>query len=356
MNVMLTCAGRRSYCVDFFKQAVGDQSRVFACDSSADAPALQKADKAFIVPLIGHQDYIGALLTICDDHQVGLLVPALEPELLLLAEHRARFLAIGTTPLVSPLEIVTTCYDKMAASNFLSNSGLRIPSTFDSLNGAQTALSRGDITFPLVVKPRWGAGSIGIQFPEDEEELELSCKLTKKQIERNFLAEIVSTDSQRSILIQERLSGEEYGMDVINDLNGRYVCTFVRRKIRMWAGQTDRAVTVRDDRLEMIGQLIGEKLGHIGILDCDLFVTKHGCYVIDINPRFGGGYPFSHIAGANLPAALIAWANDQQPDPAWFRVQPNVTASRCDRLLVTNGKSVAGPMIARTLERLSQKA
>lgn len=311
---------------------------MFACDSCADAPALQKADKAFIVPHIGHEEYIDALLAICDDHQIGLLVPALEPELLLLAEHRARFLAIGTVPLVSSPQIVTTCYDKLATFRFLSDCGLGIPHTFDTFNAARMALSRGDITFPLVVKPRWGVSSIGMQFAEDEKELELSCKLTKKQIERSFLAEISATDSRRSILIQERLLGEEYGMDVINDLNGSYVCTFIRRKIRMWAGQTDRAVTVRDDRLEMIGQLIGEKLHHVGILDCDMFVTDHGCYVIDINPRIGGGYPYSHIAGANLPAALIAWANGQQADPAWLRIEPNVAASRCDSFVVTNRK------------------
>jgi carbamoyl-phosphate synthase large subunit len=358
MNVMLTCAGRRSHCVEFFKQAVGHQSRVFACDSSAGAPALQIADKAFIVPHIDHEDYIDALLTISDDHQIGLLVPALEPELLLLAVHRARFLAIGTVPLVSPPEIVATCYDKLATSSFLLNCGLGIPYTFDSFDAARAALSRGEITFPLVVKPRWGVSSIGIQFPEDEEELDLCYKLSKKQIERSCLAKISATDSQRSILIQERLIGEEYGMDVINDLDGTYVSTFIRRKIRMRAGQTDQAVTVRDDRLEMIGQLIGENLGHVGILDCDVFVTEHGCYVIDINPRFGGGYPFCHIAGANLPAALIAWANGQLPDPAWLRIEPNVAASRSDTLVVTNRKPIetARPRIAHTLQRLPQIA
>ena len=337
MNVMLTCAGSRSYSVEVFKKAIGNRSRVFACDSSADAPALQKADKAFIVPRIDHDNYIDTLLAICNDHQIGLLIPALEPELLLLAMNRARFLAVGTIPLVSDPEILATCCDKLATSQFLSECGLRVPYTCDSLDAARAALSRGDITFPLVVKPRWGVGSIGMQFPEDEEELELSYKLTKKQIERSFPAEISATQ-QRSILIQQQLLREEHGMDVINDLNGSYVCTFIRRKIRMRAGQTDRAVTVRDDRLEMIGQLIGEKLGHVGIVDCDVFVTEHGCYVIDINPRFGGGYPFSHIAGANLPAALIAWANGQQPDPAWFRVEPNVAASRCESFVVTNRK------------------
>ena len=156
MNVMLTCAGRRSHSVEFFKQALGDQGRVFACDSSASAPALQKADKAFVVPAVDHEDYIDALLSICDDHQIGLLVPALEPELLPLAIQRARFLDIGTLPLVSTPEIVATCYDKLATSSFLSNCGLRIPSTFDSLDAVRAALSRGEITFPLVVKPRRG--------------------------------------------------------------------------------------------------------------------------------------------------------------------------------------------------------
>jgi carbamoyl-phosphate synthase large subunit len=59
------------------------KSSKFACDSSTDAPALQKADKAFIVPRVDQEDYIDTLSAICDDHQIGLLVPALEPELLL---------------------------------------------------------------------------------------------------------------------------------------------------------------------------------------------------------------------------------------------------------------------------------
>jgi carbamoyl-phosphate synthase large subunit len=233
-----------------------------------------------------------------------------------------------------------------------------VPHTFDSLAAARTALSRGKIAFPLVVKPRWGVSSIGLHLPVEDEELELFYRVTQKQIEHGFLAELSTTDSKRNVLIQERLLGEEYGMDVVNDLNGNYVCTFIKRKIRMRAGQTDQAVTVRDDRLEMIGQIIGERLGHVGLLDCDAFITKHGCYVIDTNPRIRGGYPFSHIAGANLPAALIAWASGQPPDPAWFRIEPNVAASRCETLLVTNRKSpeTACSSAEQKLPRLSLRA
>jgi carbamoyl-phosphate synthase large subunit len=122
-------------------------------------------------------------------------------------------------------------------------------------------------------------------------------------------------------------------LDVVNDLDGEHSCTLVRRKLSMRAGETDRAVTVKDSRLEELGEIIGRNLRHVGVLDCDAIVTADGCYVLDMNPRFGGGYPFSHLAGANLPAALIAWASGEQPDPDWLRVAPDVLASKCDGLV-----------------------
>ena len=101
--------------------------------------------------------------------------------------------------------------------------------------------------------------------------------------------------------------------------------------------KTDRAVTVRDEWLESIGATIGRRLGHVGILDCDAIVTGDACYVIDMNPRFGGGYPFSHMAGANLPAVLVAWANRERPNAEWLRVRPDVLASKYDGLAVMQG-------------------
>lgn len=354
MNVLLTCAGRRSYSVEIFKQAVRPLGCAVACDSSAEAPALQNADRAFTVPSVDDPKYVDALLSICEAYNIDLLVPALEPELLRLASERARFLDIGTIPLVSTPEVVTVCYDKLAAAEFLTSCGVGVPRPFESLEAARAALSGDGKGLKLIVKPRWGVSSIGLHFAEDDEELELSYRLAKKQVSRSFLAEISATDAQRSILIQECLIGEEYGIDVINDLGGKYVCTLVKRKLRMRAGQTDRAVTVRDERLERIGRVIGENLGHVGLLDCDAFVTPHGCYVVDINPRIGGGYPFSHIAGANLPAALIAWVDGRRPDPACFQIEPNVMASRDDTLVVINQKRIGVPL--RGDEQVLQKA
>jgi carbamoyl-phosphate synthase large subunit len=339
MNVMLTCAGRRNYLVTSFQEALTrGRGQVFAADASTDAPALQQADESVILPPFNQTTYIDTLLFLCQRHSILLLIPLNDLELPLLARHNARFREVGTIPVISSPEVVDLCSDKWRTFKFLKASDLKTPNTYLSMADAREALSRREITFPLVVKPRWGSASIGIAYSDDDEELNLDYTLAKKRLPRTFLREINGTDPERCILIQERLCGQEYGLDVVNDLEGHYVCTFVKRKLAMRAGETDRAITVKNDLLEGIGGEIGRKLGHIGVLDCDAIVTEDGCYVLDLNPRFGGGYPFSHIAGANLPAVLVAWANREEPDPHWLRVEPNVTASKCDGLVVVDNE------------------
>lgn len=339
MNVMLTCAGRRTQTVEMFRLAVAGRGRVLACDCSPDAPALRAADEAFVVPPVDDPRYLDALLALCDAHGVGLLVPAFEPELPLLAEHRARFAAIGTLALVSSPEVVATCYDKIESERFLAANGLAIPRTYASLGEARDALARGEISFPLVVKPRWGVGSIALAFPEDDDELELAYRLAHKQLGRSFLAAVSASDPARCVLVQENLAGDEYGLDIVNDLGGRHVATLVKRKLRMRSGQTDRATTVRDERLETLGARIGRRLRHVGILDCDAFVVGDECYAIDLNPRMGGGYPYSHLAGADVPAALVAWARGDVPPASCFRIASGVTVSRGDTFVVTERPS-----------------
>lgn len=339
MNVLITCAGRRTYEIAAFKQAVGIGGRVLACDADANAPAIRMADQAFVVHRIETPEYVDELLALCAQHQIGMVVPAFEPELPILAARRADFEALGTTLLVSSPEVIATCYDKVKTAAFLADCGIRSPRTYLSLEGARTALGSGEVDYPVMVKPRFGVGSIGNHLADDDEELGFFVGQCRKQIARTFLASPSATDPDTAVLIQEAIDGEEYGLDIVNDLDGGYACTFVKRKLRMRAGQTDRAATVGDARLEAIGALIGRGLGHRGILDCDLLVDREGVCVIDLNPRFGGGYPFSHLAGANIPAALIAWAEGRSPNPAWLRVAADVTIARYDQFVVAGRAS-----------------
>lgn len=335
-NVMLTCAGRRAYLVQFFREALRGRGQVLAGDVDPAAPALTEAEKTFRLPRVDDPHYIDVLVAICQEHGVRLLIPLHDLELPVLAASAERLIEVGTIPVVSSPSVVATCFDKSATVQFLKEAGLGAPRTYTSLVQAYEALDHGEVAFPLVVKPRWGMASMGIAYPEDRQELQLAYDVTKTRFDRTFLVHGSGADPDKCVLIQERLHGSELGLDVINDLNGRYVCTLARRKLAMRAGETDRAVTLEDGAIEHLGERIGRHLRHVGNLDCDVFVGEAGSSVVDMNPRFGGGYPFSHLAGANLPAALIAWARGEQPDPCWLKVRPNVTGSKCDTLVVVS--------------------
>ena len=117
------------------------------------------------------------------------------------------------------------------------------------------------------------------------------------------------------VIIQEIRQGSEYGLDVISDLEGRYITTIVRKKLAMRAGETDEAIVLGEsDReygiLERLGAGIAEALGPSGLIDADVIMDEKSLkpYVIDINARFGGGYPFSHLAGADVPKAYVLFA------------------------------------------------
>ena len=336
MNILLTCAGRRNYLVGYFQEALNGLGRVFAADANAGASALHEADMGFVVPPAHDPRYVDALLDICSANDVGMLIPLNDLELPVLAKRREDFTAVGTLPVVSSPDVIDICFDKWGTVTFLERIGLKAPKTYLTLEDALAAVSAGEIDYPLVVKPRWGSASIGLEFPADREELEMACKLTRKRLSRSLLAEAGAADLTHSILIQEKLSGWEYGLDVVNDMEGNHECVFVKRKLAMRAGETDRAQTIKNDELEAIGAMIGRSLRHIGNLDCDVLAGENGLATLEMNPRFGGGYPFSHAAGANLPAAFIAWANGAEPNPDWLEVTPNVMASKCDRLLIHN--------------------
>jgi carbamoyl-phosphate synthase large subunit len=334
MDVLLTCAGRRNYLVRYFQEALAGRGKVFAADASASAPALQEADGFFVLPTIEQEEYLNILLELCQKHQIGLLVSLNDLELPLIARQRARFDAIGTLPIISSPEVIETCFDKWASLHFLVRAGFQVPKTYLSLQDARQALSRGEVEFPLVIKPRWGAASIGVELIQDLEELELAYRLIAKRLPRSILARASERDRKHALLIQEWLDGNEYGVDVVNDLEGRYVATFAKRKLVMRAGETDRAVTVRSDALEGLGATLGECLKHVGNLDCDIIANESGRWVLEMNPRFGGGYPFSHVAGANLPRALLAWVEGEQPHSGWLSVTPDVVSSKYDHLII----------------------
>lgn len=334
MNVLLTCAGRRNYLVKYFRDALMSTGKVFVTDMNSDAPAMHEADGAFLVPAVDADGYVDNLLELCKKVSVGLVVSLNDLELPLLSAARTRFTEEGILVSVSEKNVIDTCFDKWKTFEFLRAEDFSVPETFLSLAAVKSALEGGRVSYPLIIKPRWGTASIGVDLVEDEEELELAVMLTRKRVMRSMLARASGEDPKRCVLIQEKIVGQEYGLDLVNDFHGQHKATFVKRKLGMRAGETDKAVTESNPVLEELGERLSNYLGHYGIVDCDVFWNGEWATILEMNPRFGGGYPFSHVAGANIPAALIAWASAQKVKTEWLTVRQGISSAKCDRLVV----------------------
>lgn len=337
MNILFTCAGRRNYLINYFKEALAGRGKIFAADMSLTAPALVDADVAVQVPAIYSDDYIPVLLSVVRENEINTIISLNDLELPILSAARSRFEELGARVVVSAPSVIDIAFDKWKTVDFFLGLGLPQPMTYLTLDSALQALNQGELTFPLVVKPRWGSASIGIDFPETVEELRLVYELQSIRLKRTILAEASKADIAQAILIQEKLPGKEFGMDVLNDFDGMYFGTYVREKLSMRSGETDKAVSVIDERFSVLGRTIGNALGHVGNMDCDVFEKNGELYVLELNPRFGGGYPFSHEAGVNTAAIYVEWLKGDKKNVAQFdNYQAGLMFSKCDRLVRVN--------------------
>lgn len=315
MNILFTCAGRRTYLLKYFKENLGENDRIFATDMQLSAPALQAADVKIQVPAVYDKDYIKISLDICRENKIDALMSLNDLELPILAENKALFEKIGTKVIVSDSKVIDIAFDKYKTAQWVESIGLPSPKTFVRLENCKKALATGEISFPLFMKPRWGSGSIGLESIADMEELDTVYQQLMEKIKKTILA--TASVGDEYIMIQEKLTGDEFGLDVMNDLNGNNVGVSVKKKLAMRAGETDKAITMDLPLVRKMGQKIGTELGHIGNLDVDIMQRADGTYcVLELNPRFGGGFPFSYEAGVNFPKAIIQWLRGETVDPS----------------------------------------
>lgn len=315
MNILFTCAGRRTYLLKYFKENMAEGDKVVATDMQLSAPALQAADVKLQVPAVYDPEYVNITLKICEEQKIDALISLNDLELPILAENKAKFEALGVKVIVSDPQVIDIAFDKYKTAEWVESLGLVAPKTYVRLADVKEALAKGEIEFPLFMKPRWGSGSIGLESIADMEELDIYYNLLMKKIKKTILA--TASVGDEYIMIQEKLTGSEFGLDIMNDLNGKNVAVSVKQKLAMRAGETDKAVTVDLPEVREMGKKIGEALGHIGNLDVDIMQRADGAYcVLELNPRFGGGYPFSYEAGVNMPKAIMQWVKGEDVDPA----------------------------------------
>ncbi len=328
MNILLTSAGRRSYLVKYFKEALGDTGLVHAANSSPLSTAFLYADKTVVTPLIYHEEYIPFLLDYCKNNSIDAIISLFDVDLMVLARNKDLFAQAGIRVIVANEEAIDICNDKWNTYKFCLENSINAPKTYLSTDAALEDIKKGELSFPLYVKPRWGMGSLSVFCAENEEELQIFYNKSKREIENSYLKYESAANSAQCVLIQESLKGQEYGIDVINDLKGNYRNTIIRQKYAMRSGETDAAIIAENEDIKAIGKIISGKLRHPGNLDADIFLVEGVPYLLEMNARFGGGYPFSHVAGVNMPLAIVRWLEGEDVPSELLSAKTGVMASK----------------------------
>ncbi len=290
INILILSAGTRNKVVQAFRKEIANNGNVIATDCSNIGPAIYDADKAAIVPRIDDPKYIDKILDICKKEKINGVFSLIDPELSLLAKNADRFTAIGTTPIVPSYELCETSLDKYKMYEMLIKLGIPTAKCYLSIEDFLNAREEGDIDFPVFVKPRRGSASININKVESMEML------------------TALFHDYDDLMIQEYMKGQEYGADVYIDLiSEKCTSIFLKKKIKMRAGETDKSVSVINENIFKQIIYFVETIGYTGIVDIDLFHDEENdiWYLSEVNPRFGGGYPHAYECGVNVPRQII---------------------------------------------------
>lgn len=279
MNILILSVGTRNKIIQYFKKALAGKGLVIATDCSDLAPAIYEADKYYTVPKMSAPGYLDVILDICRKEKISGVLSLIDPELSLLAEHEDEFKALGTTVIGSSYALCEMSLDKFEMYNWLISHGYRCAKSYMNKDTFYADVDAGLITYPVFVKPARGSASISISKVYDRETVELLFA------------------HEDGLMIQEFLDGQEIGADVYIDMvSHEVVSIFTKKKLKMRAGETDKAVSFKDDKLFDLIVRFAKEAGYHGQIDIDIFDVNGEYYISEVNPRFGGGYPHAYEA------------------------------------------------------------
>ena len=288
MNILILSAGTRNKVVEYFVRTLAGRGNVVATDMSELAPAIYEADKYYIVPRMTDDGYLDVIIDICKKEKIHGVLSLIDPELSLLAKNKDKFDAVGTTVIGSSYELCEMSLDKYEMYEWLKDHNYKCAKSYMDKKEFYLEVEEGKANYPVFVKPARGSASIAISKVYDKETVEL----------------LFAHDD--GLMIQEHLNGQEIGADVYIDMvSGEVVSIFTKKKLKMRAGETDKAISFKDEKLfDLIKKFVLEA-GYRGQIDIDIFDINGEYYISEVNPRFGGGYPHAYECGANHMKLIV---------------------------------------------------
>ena len=282
MNLLILSCGTRDKVVQYFREAFAGDGRVITTDCNPYAPALYEGDAHYIVPRMTAPGYIEVIFDICKKEQITGVLSLIDPELSLLAKHEKDFAALGVMVIGSSYELCERTLNKWEMYCWMKEHGYPCAKSYIDLDEFFAAVDKGEVTYPVFVKPMKGSASLQISKAYDKE-----------------MAEFLFRHGE-DMMIQEYMTGQEIGVDCYIDMLSKDVVSiFTKKKLVMRAGETDKAVSFIDEALfEKVEKFVLEN-GFTGQIDIDIFEKDGEFYFSEVNPRFGGGYPHAYVCGAD---------------------------------------------------------
>ena len=288
-NLLFCSAGRRNTLLKDIRKSLDGSFGIIATDLSPVAPALFEADKAFLVPRIDAPDYFETILKICKQNEVKAITTLIDPEIELLAAHREELLSEGVLPLCPSKQTAHLCFNKYEMFRHLSNNHVRTVLTYDSLESFKEGLDKGEISFPVFMKPVSGSGSVGVGKVDNWEEA----------VEK-------FNDHRFTYIIQELMTGGDCDADVYVDcFSHKPVAIFSKRKIESRIGGASKTISFKDQKLFAFVEEVCSVLELSGPCDMDFFFKDGDYYLSEINPRFGGAYLHAYGAGVDFVKLIM---------------------------------------------------
>jgi carbamoyl-phosphate synthase large subunit len=292
MNILLSCIGKRGYIADYFREALPSSGKIIGTSNSEWTPGFASCDISLVLPPIESDEYVPFLLDQCRKYDVRGLLSLFDPDVYKLSYYRNNFISFGVIPIIPEQVPTSICFDKLKTYKFLTDINIASPITTDSLFEAVEWLKIECLFFPLIVKPRFGFGSADTFVARNISELKVFFRYAPEMI------------------IQQYIDADAINVDGLGDLSSRPISVVPWRKLLSRMGETERSITIEADDVVELGKNLITKVGIIGPFDADLFKDKNGkLWVLEVNPRFGGGYPVSQLAKANFPHFIIRMLN-----------------------------------------------
>jgi len=285
-NILLTSAGRRVSLLRCFQRDLKElniHAEVFSTDLRPDrSSACQVASACFASPRVTDPSYAGFLLDLCKTHNVGMVVPTIDTELLVLSECRLEFLEHGIQIVVSDGSLISTCRDKRKTHKLFESLGLHSAEIFTPDNPQ----------YPCFAKPIGGSCSVGLHLVEHPNDWPSNVQFNPDYM----LCEYLQPD--------EHL---EYTVDMYFNMAGKLSCLIPRQRLETRAGEVSKGRTVNGDLVKRLWPIFDSLQGARGCLTLQVFINHESSLItgIEINPRFGGGFPLSDYAGGKYTEWLI---------------------------------------------------